>query len=68
MHSPKYVVDTNVILARNTHREYDETVFPIHWKNFDKLVDDGTIISIEPVKKEIEDLVEKNTYNKEILT
>ena len=68
MYSPKYVVDTNVILARNNHREYDETVFPVHWKNFDKLVDDGIIISIKTVEKEIKDLVEKNIYNEEILT
>ena len=68
MHSPKYIVDTNVILARVKHREYDETVFPIHWKNFDKLVDEGIIISITTVEKEIEDLVEKNKYNEEILT
>ena len=68
MYSPKYVVDTNVILARTNHREYDETVFPIHRKNFDKLVDEGIIISIKTVENEIENLVEKNTYNEEILT
>lgn len=40
MHSPKYLVDTNVILARTNYRDYDEMVFPKYWKNFDKLVNE----------------------------
>ena len=41
MSSPKYLVDTNIILARTIYRDYDETVFPLYWKNFDKLVNYG---------------------------
>lgn len=53
MHSPKYLVDTNVILARTNYRDYDEMVFPKYWKNFDKLVNEGIIISTISVSNEI---------------
>lgn len=68
MSSPKYLVDTNIILARTIYRDYDETVFPLYWKNFDKLVNYGIIISTPSVKKEIEDLVKKQEVCNEILT
>lgn len=68
MTSPKYLVDTNVILSRMSHRGYDELVFPVHWENFDKLVDEGTIISTTKVNEEIEDLVKEQKIDSEILT
>lgn len=68
MTSPKYLVDTNVIFARTIYREYDELVFPVYWENFDKLVENGIIISITSVKKEIEDIVGKQEVDANILT
>ena len=68
MYSPRYLVDTNVILARTNYRDYDEIVFPIYWKNFDKLVRDGVIISTISVKKEIKDLVKRHEVDDKILT
>ena len=35
------------------HEEYDEEAFPNHWKNFDKLVQKGVIVSIDKVKEEL---------------
>ena len=67
MHSPKYLVDTNVILARTNYRDYDEMVFPKYWKNFDKLVNEGIIISTISVSNEIKDLVERNDVDDKIL-
>ena len=67
MSSPKYLVDANVILSRTNHREYDESLFPIYWGNFDKLVDEGTIISLLSVKNEIENVVGRQEVNDEIL-
>lgn len=67
MHSPKYLVDTNVILARTNYRDYDEMVFPKYWKNFDKLVNEGIIISTISVSNEIKDLVERNEVDDKIL-
>lgn len=68
MTPPKYLVDTNVILARTKHREYDELVFPIYWNNFDKLVEEGQIISTISVSKEIKNLVKKGEAEDNILT
>lgn len=68
MYSPKYLVDTNVILARANYRNYDEIVFPIYWKNFDKLVNNGIIISTTSVSKEIKDLVKRQEVDDQILT
>ena len=68
MPSSKYLVDTNVILSRTNYREYDEIVFPIYWENFDKLVNNGLIISTTKVNEEIEFLVEKGEVDEKILT
>lgn len=67
MITPKYLVDTNVILARTLYRDYDEIVFPTYWKNFDKLVNDGVIISTTSVSKEIENVVKKGESDDNIL-
>lgn len=65
----KYVVDTSVILRRAPHQYYDEESFPIHWSNFDKLIECGDIISTDLVKNELlkkddnlKDWVEKYNY------
>lgn len=68
MLSPKYIVDANIILARTSHREYDEVVFPIYWENFDKLVEEGMIISLLSVKNEIERVVGRHEVDDKILT
>ena len=62
MKPPKYLVDTNVILRRSKHEDYDETLFFQYWKNFDKLVSKGIIISTPSVFKEIEAL-DKEMYD-----
>lgn len=56
MPHPKYLIDTSVFIRREPHQIYEEECYPIHWKNFDKLVKNGTIISINKVKKELVDL------------
>ena len=53
MDNAKYIVDTNVFIRRSPQEEYEEEAFPIHWKNFDKLVKEGVIISIDKVKEEL---------------
>ena len=68
MYSPKYLVDTNVILSRMSHGIYDELAFPVHWENFDKLVNEGTIISTIKVNEEIINLVNEQRVENEILT
>ncbi len=68
MSSSKYLVDTNVILSRISYREYDELVFSIYWENFDKLVEEGKIISTISVKEEIERLIKKQEVDDKILT
>jgi hypothetical protein len=49
----KYVVDSSVILRRTKHDIYEHESFPIHWDNFDKLIQEGIIISVPLVKDEI---------------
>ena len=56
MSSPKYLVDTNIIVRRDEHELYDEELFSIYWENFDKLVSNGEIISKPAVYKEIKKL------------
>ena len=53
MNPPKYIIDTNILIRRSEHDIYDENSFPIHWQNFDNLVNDGTIISTPSVHSEI---------------
>lgn len=50
MDNAKYVVDTSVCIRRSHQEEYEEEAFPMHWKNFDSLVKEGVIISIDKVK------------------
>lgn len=50
---PKYVVDTSMLLRRNEHGLYDEKAFPVQWQNFDKLVEEGLIVSIDCVEREL---------------
>ncbi len=53
MDNAKYVVDTSVCIRRSHQEEYEEEAFPMHWKNFDSLVKEGVIISIDKVKDEL---------------
>lgn len=53
MGKAKYVVDSSLLLRRNPQEEYEEEAYPRHWQNFDKLVEQGIIVSILEVKKEL---------------
>ena len=53
MDNAKYIVDTSVLIRRSLQEEYDEEAFPFHWKNFDKLVQEGVIVSLNEVKEEL---------------
>ena len=53
MNEIKYVVDASVIIRRSKHDIYEYESFPIHWHNFDRLIDEGKIISPPIVKNEI---------------
>lgn len=53
MDNAKYVVDTCLLIRRSPQEEYEEEAFPIHWKNFDMLVKEGVIVSIDKVKEEL---------------
>ena len=50
---PKYVVDTSMLLRRNNKGVYDEAAFPVQWRNFDRLIEQGKIISIDLVEIEL---------------
>lgn len=58
MENAKYLMDTSVLNRRKPKDMYDESAFPIHWKNFDTLVEQGIVISILEVKEELERTVE----------
>ncbi|WP_263640792.1 DUF4411 family protein [Methanobrevibacter arboriphilus] len=49
----KYVVDTSAILAGSQYDFYEKKYFQTHWKNFDNLINNGTIVSTESVYKEL---------------
>lgn len=51
----KYVIDSSVILRRTQDDTYQRESFPIHWDNFDKLIQEGIIISVPLVYDEIND-------------
>lgn len=53
MNNPKYIVDSSILILRDSEETYEETVYPIHWYNLDKLIEKGDIISIMEVKKEL---------------
>ncbi len=58
MENAKYLMDTSVFNRRKSKDIYDEEAFPIHWRNFDYLVEQGLVISILEVKEELERKVE----------
>lgn len=58
MENAKYLMDTSVLNRRKPKDTYDEAAFPIHWKNFDNLVEQGIVVSIIEVKVELERKVE----------
>lgn len=55
MENAKYVVDSSMLLRRRPRDRYDEVSFPTHWRNFDKLVEQGIAVSILEVKEELID-------------
>ena len=55
MNNAKYLIDTNVFVRFQSGEEYDKQCFPTHYNNFLRLLDDGTAISIDKVKDELED-------------
>lgn len=56
MESPRYIVDTNVLMRRGIYEAYDEDYFSLYWSNFDRLVDNGVVISTPSVFEELEKL------------
>lgn len=50
MPNPKYIVDSSVLIRREYNQIYAEECYPVHWENFDNLVHEGVIISIDKVK------------------
>ncbi|KZX10166.1 DUF4411 family protein [Methanobrevibacter curvatus] len=48
-----YVIDSSVIIRRTKHDMYEYDSFPIHWDNFDRMINEGKIISPIIVKDEI---------------
>lgn len=55
MNSPKYLIDTNIFVRFQSGQQYDKNCFPTHYNNFVKLLEDGTAISIDKVKEELND-------------
>ncbi|MDR0913078.1 MAG: DUF4411 family protein [Methanobrevibacter sp.] len=49
----KYVIDTSAILAGSQYEVYEKQYFNEHWKNFDKLIDEGILISTKSVYMEL---------------
>ena len=55
----KYVIDTNSLLEGSFNRKYEKKYFPVHWKNFEKLWNEGIVVSIELVFIELTKSEEK---------
>lgn len=53
MENAKYLVDASMLLRRNTKGTYDEAAFPVQWQGFDKIVEQGLVVSIMEVKVEL---------------
>ena len=51
----KYLIDTNVFIRFQSGQQYDKSCFPTHYSNFLKLLDEGIAVSIDKVKKELDD-------------
>lgn len=64
MESPKYLVDTSTIMCRQPKEDYEYKAFPTHWFNFDKLIENGKLISLDKVRDEILEKTEDNFYVK----
>lgn len=55
MSNSKYLIDTSVFVRFQKGQQYDKSCFPTHFKNFIRLIEEGTIISIDKVKNELND-------------
>lgn len=55
MNYAKYLIDTNIFVRFQSGQQYDQLCFPIHFNNFLKLLENGSAISIDKVKDELND-------------
>ncbi|MBR0472486.1 MAG: DUF4411 family protein [Methanosphaera sp.] len=55
MNNPKYLIDTNIFLRFQSGQQYDKDCFPTQYQNFIKLLKEGTAVSIDKVKNELDD-------------
>lgn len=55
MNDTKYLIDTNIFVRFQSGQQYDQSCFPVQYNNFLKLLEDGTAISIDKVKDELND-------------
>lgn len=55
MNNPKYLIDTSIFVRFQSGQQYDKKCFPTHYNNFIKLIENGTAISIDKVKYELND-------------
>lgn len=55
MTNTKYLIDTNVFVRFQEGQQYDQSCFPVHYKNFLGLLDDEIAVSIDKVKDELND-------------
>ena len=63
MNTPLYIIDTNVFIRFQKGQQYDKDCFPVHYKNFLKLLDEGKAISIDKVQDELDDEYFTKEYN-----
>lgn len=51
----KYLIDSSIFVKFENGQQYDKSCFPTQFNNFIKLLEDGTAISIDKVKEEVND-------------
>jgi len=49
----KYVIDTSSILEGATNRRYELELFPTHWNNLSKIINEKIVVSTPLVLKEL---------------
>ncbi len=55
MSNTKYLIDTNIFVRFQSGQQYDQACFPVQFNNFLKLLKNGSAISIDKVKDELND-------------
>jgi len=58
----KYLIDTNIFVRFQSGQQYDKDCFPVHYKNFLRLLDEGLAISLDKVRDELDDDFFTNEY------